>query len=170
VLAAAAVVGLAVCAGKVSAGQQPDATILAEIHAYRTHTWHWQQVMGVRRTPYRDHPEVDPSPKYAEWVRALWQRRALRAHLRALHPPHRRQFMCIHRFEGSWTANTGNGYYGGLQMDGVFQRLYGPDLFRRKGTANHWTPLEQIWVAERAYRSGRGFYPWPNTARFCGLI
>jgi hypothetical protein len=25
-------------------------------------------------------------------------------------------------------------------------------------------------VAERAYRSGRGFYPWPNTARACGLI
>jgi hypothetical protein len=27
-----------------------------------------------------------------------------------------------------------------------------------------------MWVAERAYRSGRGFYPWPNTARACGLI
>jgi hypothetical protein len=25
-------------------------------------------------------------------------------------------------------------------------------------------------VAERAYRSGRGFYPWPNSARACGLI
>lgn len=25
-------------------------------------------------------------------------------------------------------------------------------------------------VAERARRSGRGFYPWPNTARECGLI
>jgi hypothetical protein len=43
-------------------------------------------------------------------------------------------------------------------------------LLRRKGTADHWTPLEQIWVAEHAYRSGRGFYPWPNTARDCGLI
>jgi hypothetical protein len=27
-----------------------------------------------------------------------------------------------------------------------------------------------MWVAERAHRSGRGFYPWPNTARHCGLI
>ena len=34
--------------------------------------------------------------------------------------------------------------------------------------ADHWTPIEQMWVAERAYRSGRGFYPWPNTARYCG--
>jgi len=32
------------------------------------------------------------------------------------------------------------------------------------------SPLEQMWVAERAYRNGRGFYPWPNTARYCGLI
>jgi hypothetical protein len=55
-------------------------------------------------------------------------------------------------------------------MDLSFQRTYGADLLRKKGTANRWTPLEQIWVAERAYRSGRGFHPWPNTARACGLI
>src|SRR5205085_646291 len=61
-------------------------------------------------------------------------------------------------------------YYGGLQMDLGFQRTYGRYLLARKGTANHWTPLEQMWVAERALRAGRGFYPWPNTARYCGLI
>jgi len=27
-----------------------------------------------------------------------------------------------------------------------------------------------MWAAERAHRAGRGFYPWPNTARYCGLI
>ena len=54
-------------------------------------------------------------------------------------------------------------------MDLSFQRAYGAALLRRKGTADHWTPLEQIWVAERAYRSGLGFYPWPTTARWCGL-
>ena len=59
---------------------------------------------------------------------------------------------------------------GGLQMDLGFQRTYGGGLLSRKGTANHWTPLEQMWAAERAHRSGRGFYPWPNTARYCGLI
>ena len=26
-------------------------------------------------------------------------------------------FLCIHRYEGAWNSNTGNGYYGGLQMD-----------------------------------------------------
>ena len=70
---------------------------------------------------------------------------------------------------GNWSANTGNGYYGGLQMNLGFQQTYAPWLLRTKGTADHWTPLEQVWIAERAAKS-RGFYPWPNTARFCGLI
>src|ERR687886_629540 len=44
-------------------------------------------------------------------------------------------------------------YYGGLQMDIGFQRAYGARLLVRKGTADHWTPLEQMWVAERALRA-----------------
>jgi hypothetical protein len=50
-----------------------------------------------------------------------------------------------------------------------FQRRYGWWLYETKGTADHWTPLEQIWTAERALRTS-GFWPWPNTARICGLI
>lgn len=84
-------------------------------------------------------------------------------------PPHFQQWLCIHRYEGSWSANTGNGYYGGLQMDWSFMASYGPRLLHRKGTANHWTPLEQMWAAERAWRV-RGFYPWPSTAHACGLL
>jgi Transglycosylase-like domain len=79
-------------------------------------------------------------------------------------------FLCIHRFEGAWTANTGNGYYGGLQMDRRFQGRYGGDYLTRYGTADAWPPTAQIEVAVRAYRSGRGFGPWPNTARACGLL
>lgn len=55
-------------------------------------------------------------------------------------------------------------------MDYSFMSSYGSSLLSSKGTANNWTPLEQMWVAEKAYSSGRGFYPWPNTARECGLI
>ena len=84
-------------------------------------------------------------------------------------PPHKAAFLCIHRYEGSWPSNTGNGYYGGLQMNLGFQRTYAPWLLRAKGTADHWTPLEQMWTAEKAAKS-RGFYPWPNTARSCGLL
>jgi hypothetical protein len=55
-------------------------------------------------------------------------------------------------------------------MDLSFQRTYGGELLRSKGTADNWSPVEQMWVAERAHRSGRGFTPWPNTARYCGLL
>jgi hypothetical protein len=79
-----------------------------------------------------------------------------------------RAFECVHGGEGSWTANTGNGYYGGLQMDRSFMAAYAPGLLRRKGTANHWTPAQQISVAIVAH-AVRGFEPWPNTARRCGL-
>ena len=78
-------------------------------------------------------------------------------------------FQCVHRYEGSWDARTGNGYYGGLQMDVGFQQAYGRELLDVKGTADRWTPAEQIAVAITAHAT-RGFYPWPNTARMCGLI
>ena len=79
-------------------------------------------------------------------------------------------FMCIHHYEGAWNANTGNGYYGGLQMDVTFQSLYGAEFQSRWGTADNWPVWAQLKAAVRAYQSGRGFTPWPNTARACGLI
>ena len=83
-------------------------------------------------------------------------------------PPHKAQWLCIHGYEGSWTDPNAP-YYGGLQMDWGFMNTYGHELLVRKGTADHWTPHEQMWVAERAWRT-RGFGPWPNTARYCGLL
>jgi len=79
-------------------------------------------------------------------------------------------FLCIHRYEGAWSSNTGNGYYGGLQMDVSFQALYGGAYLRRWGTADRWPVWAQLDAAVHAYQSGRGFGPWPNTARACGLV
>jgi hypothetical protein len=93
-------------------------------------------------------------------------------------------WLCIHHYEGAWNARTGNGYYGGLQMDMGFQSTYGPEYLYHGGhtvTADKWPSWIQIKVARRA-RDGwynphnhtsykaRGYYPWPNTARACGLI
>ena len=85
--------------------------------------------------------------------------------------PHYAQWMCIagHESHATWDASTGNGYYGGLQMDRDFQRTYSPRLYASKGTADNWTAEEQMLTAERALPS-RGFTPWPNTARMCGLL
>lgn len=139
-----------------------------QINAYQRATWRWERLMGLRPTPTEGRVLMEMSiPDVKKAVR-LWQRRARAAHRRARRPPHLRQFLCIHRYEGSW-RDAGGPYYGGLQMDLHFQRTYGFGLLRTKGTADRWTPLEQIWTAEKAHRS-RGFWPWPNTARSCGLI
>jgi hypothetical protein len=76
---------------------------------------------------------------------------------------------CIHSHEASWT-DTGDPYWGGLQMDRQFMRTYGYWLYTHIGTADKWNKYDQMIVAEKARRSGRGYYPWPNTARYCGLI
>jgi len=107
------------------------------------------------------------SPARLRQIAGHWRHRAHRAWYRAKHPPLLRDWMCIHRYEGSWT-DSGGPYWGGLQMDLSFQQAYGGWLLRHKGTADHWSPLEQIWVAVRASHS-RGFSPWPNTASYCGV-
>ena len=218
-----ALAGMLTAVVSTSRAGAAEATPAAEIVRYQRITWHWQDLMGVRRTASSFSPVRSTDPAYRRWVLDLWQRRAkrLRVNARAWmsreirvyqsevdhwqhvmdlgplrqtassggreltflrwrqlarhvlreasHPPYLAAWECIHRYEGSWTDSRAP-YYGGLQMDLGFQQRYGGYLLRLKGTAEHWTPLEQRWVAARAHRSGRGFYPWPNTARACGLL
>lgn len=138
--------------------------VASAIRKFRRKTWYWQRVMGVHTTRRLSSAAFEPLERLDGW-----RRLAARTWRRAKNPPHKRQWLCIHRYEGAW-RDPNPPYYGGLQMDVQFQRTYGAVIFRLKGTADHWTPLEQMWVAERAHRSGRGFYPWPNTARYCGLL
>jgi hypothetical protein len=145
--------------------EEPDLTPLRrEIQRLRHTTWNWQRVMGRPLTR-----ELQKRPPAIKQRLESWRRLAAKVRRLAQNPPHKRAWLCIHHFEGSW-RDPNAPYYGGLQMDVHFQRTYGAATFRRKGTADHWTPLEQMWAAERAHRSGRGFYPWPNTARYCGLL
>jgi hypothetical protein len=139
-----------------------------QIAGYQKATWRWQRLMGVPRVQTEGRLLTEMSMTDVEHAVRLWERRAAAARRLAAHPPHKAAFLCIHRYEGSWTDSSGP-YYGGLQMDLGFQHAYAPWLLHAKGTADHWTPLEQIWTAEKAARS-KGFWPWPNTARFCGLI
>ena len=143
--------------------------LLQGITTKQRETWKFERLMGKRRTPASILAVHTRSLRYRRWAFSLWAHRARRVRRQAVHPPHLSAWLCIHRYEGSWQDDVAP-YYGGLQMDLGFQSTYGRTLLRRKGTANHWTPLEQMWVAEHAFRSGRGFYPWPNTARACGLL
>jgi len=132
------------------------------VRRLRRTVWHWQAVMGKRRTSVKLAVRSVPALNY-------WRREARSVTRVASHPPHKSGWLCIHRYEGSW-GDSSDPYWGGLQMDRGFMETYAPGELLRRGWADRWTALEQMWVAERAHRSGRGYWPWPNTARFCGLI
>jgi hypothetical protein len=154
---------------RVQSNQPDGAYLLKLIRRHQAETWHWQRLMRRPLTPSTHSAHRVRHPRYRRWVLRLWVERVRHVRRLAAQPPRRKAWRCIQRYEAPWNDPAGP-YYGGLQMDLGFQRRYGLDLMRRKGTADNWTPLEQMWVAERAYRDGRGFYPWPNTARACGLI
>jgi hypothetical protein len=135
--------------------------------------------LGIRRPPTPPKPADARGRReqFAYWhtVSRWLERRSER--LRRSERPlsqriaHYAQWQCIARHEshGTWDISTGNGYYGGLQMDRGFQQTYSPRLYASKGTADNWTVEEQMLTAEKAFAS-RGFTPWPNTARTCGLL
>ena len=137
--------------------------VIDEIDDLRRATWRWEKLMGKPRTPtnFVERPRATTniaSGCAISGTAALWQPSGS-----AENPPHRSDWLCIHRYERNphqgWRTHTGNGYYGGLQMDISFQRAYGRELLRRKGTADRWTALEQMWVAERAYQQRARLLP-----------
>lgn len=154
--------------------------IVRGIAFYQNATWKYQDALNESHTRSSFRPHRILSCRYAgEYVGSLWRKRArawrkrYEAYIkeqRTLFSRLYAKWSCIHRYEGSWMANTGNGYYGGLQMDLTFQRHYGAKFLARYGTADNWPVIDQLIAAEKAYWSGRGFYPWPRTARACGLI
>lgn len=66
----------------------------------------------------------------------------------------------------NWRANTGNGYFGGTQMDMTFWRRYGgPEFAPRPDLA---TRAQQIVIAERGL-AVQGPGAWPICSRVAGL-
>ena len=59
---------------------------------------------------------------------------------------------------GNWSANTGNGFYGGLQFTEQTWLAYGGGQYA--SSANLATPAEQIAVAQRVL-AGQGIGAWP---------
>lgn len=60
-------------------------------------------------------------------------------------------------------------YRGKWQMNMAFERAYGPSFVRRWGRADNWPEWAQDVAAWRGWQA-RGWSPWPNTARMCGLL
>jgi hypothetical protein len=101
---------------------------------------------------YWRHTHTRALEQWHDWQRAPW-----------LHGSWHTAALCIHRYEGSWTDTTPT-YMGGLQFDAGTWAANG-------GTGNPGdAPVsEQLHVAYRTWRA-RGWTPWPNTARMCGLL
>jgi len=79
---------------------------------------------------------------------------------------HRAGWLCIHKGEGAWDANTGNGYYGGLQAHlgwGGVPRMDKLSADRQMAVAeyelrqNHYS---HAWLASQ----------WPNTYPPCAHL
>jgi hypothetical protein len=67
---------------------------------------------------------------------------------------------------GHWHADTGNGYYGGLQFDDGTWDAFGGEHFAHK--ASRASKPEQIHIAERV-RDAQGWGAWPACSRKIGL-
>ncbi|GAA0907479.1 hypothetical protein GCM10009559_76260 [Pseudonocardia zijingensis] len=64
---------------------------------------------------------------------------------------------------GNWSANTGNGFSGGLQFTPSTWKAFGG-----KGSAHNASRAEQIAVAERVL-DGQGWKAWPACSKKLGL-
>jgi resuscitation-promoting factor RpfA len=60
---------------------------------------------------------------------------------------------------GNWRANTGNGYYGGLQFSRRTWRSFGGSAYA--GTADRATRSQQITIAEKVLHA-QGWKAWPT--------
>jgi hypothetical protein len=67
---------------------------------------------------------------------------------------------------GDWQANTGNGYYGGLQFHPRTWRAFKPSGY--PALAHKATPKQQIDVAKRVLAT-QGWNAWPACSRKLGL-
>ncbi len=89
---------------------------------------------------------------------------AIRAKARRTVSSHLSGWLCIHSREGAWNSQTGNGYYGGLQMSYGWMGVV--------GNAALLPPGRQIAVADMVARAHAYAYSWmqgqwPNTFPPC---
>jgi hypothetical protein len=133
----------------------------------------------LRRTAWLDAigPKARHESYWPLWRQRLyhaaelrWTTRNLARTLAAIraraHPAvgHLSGWLCIHHGEGAWNSQTGNGYYGGLQMTYGWMGLV--------ANAALLSPSQQMAAAETGYRRSGYSHAWlsgqwPNTYPPC---
>jgi len=127
--------------------------------------WYWQMGESMRVVRTVRLPCVHTRPLAR---RARHEARAARREFERWFEATYERFRCVHEHEGSW-RDPDPTYFGGLQMDAAFEWAYGREYVRRWGHADRWPVWAQLVAGSRAHRV-RGWAPWPNTARMCGLL
>lgn len=128
--------------------------------------------LGLRRIAYQWRAERHPARRDA--ILTYW----LGRHRKTLHRWRTRPrapwsagwyagAMCVHSKEGAWNANTGNGYFGGMQFDQASWLANGGGAYASR--ADLASAYDQLLIAYH-YWSNSGWGPWPNTAAACGLL
>jgi hypothetical protein len=89
-------------------------------------------------------------------------------------PSWRAQADCVHRHEAPWNANSGNGYFGGMQFAAATWRgLGGPadPALAHPGDPSYpftATPSEQLSMAWRLWlHDGRSWRSWGSVGALC---
>jgi hypothetical protein len=84
------------------------------------------------------------------------------------------QAQCVHLKEGAWTANTGNGYFGGMQFSaGTWRHVGGKadPAFAHPGNPAYTfsaTPTEQLYRAWLLWkRDGGNWRSWGAVGASC---
>jgi hypothetical protein len=145
-----------------------DSKAQAKRRYYHAKGYIWAIGANARRTIYHSDPRVrwrwQAALRYLEGVkRQAWSVMHPKPTPRVLYVSHEQMWLCIHSKEGPWNANTGNGYYGGLQMTSGWGGVARPDLL---------SPYQQMQLAETGYaQSGYSLgwirQQWPNSSYGC---
>ena len=144
--------------------------LVAQAHAYQQTVAHWQHVHGRPHDADAAHGVGVAEPQLPRLGLPALAKRARRRCCGGRSTRRTRRPGAASIATRAPGRRPAAPYFGGLQMDLPSSGATAATCCGRRAPPTNWTPLEQMWVADRALRSGRGFYPWPNTARMCGLI
>jgi hypothetical protein len=132
-------------------GGRITAEDVAHIHNHHGHT-QWRRGQGTPHHTWRYYRRE--ARRRNAYVAAARRNRARQAAVR------RWQGVANCESGGNWRANTGNGYYGGLQFSLSTWRAYGGGGYPHANPA--W---RQAQIADRV-RTQSGLHHWPNCGRY----
>lgn len=75
-------------------------------------------------------------------------------------PPHLSLWQCVHKQERTAWHDPGWPYLGGLQLGSWFVYHYMARVPHPPGLPHQWSPMQQMWFAELAYRHERFSHSW----------